>query len=415
MFIDYVVIKLKSGKGGDGACTFRQEKYVDKGGPDGGDGGRGGHIYVVADHNLTTLIDFHYNKNYHAKDGGKGSGSNCHGRNAQDTIMRVPVGTLIRDNRTKRVIKDMVTDGEQFLLTRGGRGGKGNTHYKSSTRQTPRFYEKGEPGIEMEVIFELKILADAGIIGMANAGKSTLLSRISNAKPKIAAYPFTTLQPNLGIVKYGEFAFVVADIPGLIEGAHDGKGLGIEFLRHIERTKTYIHVVDPTQGSAIENFKIINNELKAYDKKLAKRPQVVIVNKVDLLTPEEIKQVKKDFKKKKVEPLFISAKDNIGLEKVIEKVYNIIKALPRGYEEHKADYEEQKDILTLQKVDEKVYILRGKRIERYVAMHDFKEAETFAAFKKFLEASGIDEFLRLKGVKEGDVIVIGEMDFVYEE
>ncbi len=416
MFIDHSKIKVISGKGGDGANTFRHEKFTPKGGPDGGDGGRGGHIIFESDRNMTTLIDFHNNKQFKAKEGGKGFGSKMHGRNAEDITLRVPLGTMIKDTRTGLLIKDMTTDKETFIVAKGGRGGRGNWHFRTSTRQAPTFYEKGEPVEEKEITLELKIMADVGIIGMANAGKSTLLSKISNAHPKIADYPFTTLSPVLGIVKYGDVdSFVVADIPGLIEGASHGKGLGFDFLRHIERTRLYIHVVDPTQGNAYRNYIMINKELKAYDKKLIKRPQIVVVNKTELLSPKEIKQIKADFKKKKIEIDMISAKNNVGLDKVLHKVYKLFKKLEPLPEEMPQAIPEVQDKLWLEKEDEGVYILRSVKVERFVSMLDFKSDETLLVFRKYLEKEGLNDFFRHNGVEPGDAIIIGDKEFVYEE
>lgn len=416
MFIDHVKIKIKSGKGGDGANTFRKEKFTPKGGPDGGDGGRGGHIIFEADRNLTTLIDFHNNKLFNAKEGDKGFGSRSHGRNAQDIVLQVPLGTMIKDTKTGLLIKDMTVHKEVFIVAKGGRGGRGNWHFRTSTRQAPKFYEKGEPAEEKEISLELKIMADIGIIGMANAGKSTLLSKISNAHPKIADYPFTTLTPVLGIVKYGETdSFVVADIPGLIEGASEGRGLGFDFLRHIERTRLYIHVVDPTQGNAYKNYKMINNELKAYDKKLIKRPQIVAINKTELLSAKEIKEIKADFKKKKIEIDFISAKDSQGLDKILHKAYKLFKQLKPLPEEKAQPIPEVIDRLVLEKYDEGVYILKNKRVERYVSMLDFESNETFLVFRRYLDKEGLNDFFKKNGVQVGDTIVIGEKEFTYEE
>lgn len=416
MFIDFAKIKVKSGKGGNGVCSFRREKYVPKGGPDGGDGGNGGNIYVMGDKNLSTLIDYYYQKFYKAEDGENGRGKNMHGKNGEDLFIKVPLGTIVKDAKTGAIIKDITEDKETVLIAKGGRGGRGNARFKSATRQTPRFYEKGEPGEEREIIFELKILADVGIIGMANAGKSTLLSRISNAHPKIADYPFTTLNPVLGIVKYGDDAsFVVADIPGLIEGASSGKGLGIDFLKHIERTRVYIHLVDPTQGDPIKNFKIINKELKQYNKKLLEKPQVIAVNKIDLLSEKEIKKIKQNFKKIKIIPEFISAKENIGMENVVKKVYNILKSLPEENEktpESRIIEIEKPELIALEKG---IYKLKCKKIEKYVEMLDFNNIETLDVFKKYLLKTGMEEFLKSKGVKEGDIIVIGDKNFIYEE
>lgn len=417
MFVDYTKIKVISGRGGDGASTFRREKYVPKGGPDGGDGGNGGNVYAIGDKKINTLLDLYYTKRYKADDGGRGMGSNKHGKNGKDVYIKVPPGTVIRDSADNSLTGEIINDGEKLLLAKGGRGGRGNARFKSATRQAPRFYEKGEPGEEKELIFELKIIADAGIIGKANAGKSTLLSRISNAHPKIADYPFTTLVPVLGIVRFMDLRdIVVADIPGLIEGASKGKGLGFEFLRHIERARIFIHLVDPTQGDAFENYKMINKELEAYDKKLLKRQQIIAVNKIDLLNDGEIKTIRKAFKKEKIEPLFISAKENIGLEELLNKLYSIMKDIPAEIprEEVQKSFEE-KDELKLIKVDKDIYELKNKKIEKYVAMLDFNNPETLSVFRKFLNKNNIDDFLKEQGVKPGDIVVIGNKDFIFEE
>jgi len=360
----------------------------------------------------------YYKKIYQAEEGNRGMGSNKHSRNGKDVFIKVPFGTVIRDAKDNSFIGEILEDKQQLLLLKGGRGGRGNARFKSSTRQAPRFYEKGEPGEEKELIFELKIMADAGIIGKANAGKSTLLSRISNAHPKIADYPFTTITPVLGIVRFIDFRdIVVADIPGLIEGASRGKGLGFEFLRHIERARIFIHLVDPTQGDAFESYRIINKELEAYEKNLLKRQKIIAINKIDLLKEEEIKNIKKSFKKKKIEPLFISAKENIGLEDLINKLYNIIKEIPveipREKDVQKAF--EEKDELRILRIDDGIYELKNKKIEKYVAMLDFNNPETLSVFRKFLNKNRIDEFLKENGVKPGNIVVIGNKDFVYEE
>jgi GTP-binding protein len=417
MFLDHADLNVKSGKGGSGALSFRHEKYVPKGGPDGGDGGRGGHVYLVADKNMNTLIDFHFQRKFIAGDGTGGGGSQMHGRNGEDLYLKIPAGTIVRDAVTGTVLRDMVEDGDTLLVARGGRGGRGNIKFKNATRQAPRFYEKGEPEEEKKVILELKILADVGIIGMANAGKSTLLSKISNARPKIANYPFTTLVPVLGLVRTANNeVFVAADIPGLIEGASEGKGLGFDFLKHIERTKVYIHVIDPTQGDAYENYKMINNELKAYTKELAKRPQIAVVNKVDLLTEDEIKDIKKKFKAKKIPVLFVSAGKGIGLDEVVVKAHEIFKGLPpdKPMELEKIMYEPPEP-LEIEMVDDGVYRLKSRKNERYVQMLDFKENETLEVFRRHLDKSGLSALFKEKGIKQGDVIIIGDFDFVFED
>jgi GTP-binding protein len=417
MFIDYTTIRVISGGGGDGHSSFRREKGVPKGGPDGGDGGRGGNIYIEANHHLTTLVDLYSAKVFKAESGGKGQAAKMHGRDGEDKVIKVPMGTVIKEPKSGKVIRDLIADGERVLVARGGRGGRGNVHFKTSTRQAPRFYEKGEPLEERMIVLELKLLADVGIIGLANAGKSTLLSKISKAHPKIADYPFTTLTPVLGIVKYDdEHSFVAADIPGLIEGAAGGRGLGIDFLRHIERTRVYIHVVDPTQSKAIDAFNIINGELGMYDKKLLKRPQVVAINKSDLLTAVEKKEITGDFKKKKVKIDFISARENIGLENVMRKVYNILQENPAVAERQQEETDlYEKDVLNIEEVEPGIFILRSRKVEKYTAMMDFNNNETLTVFRNFLKNHGINDFLREKGVKEGDIVVIGEKDFVFED
>jgi GTP-binding protein len=417
VFIDYTRIKVISGRGGDGHSSFWKEKFVPKGGPDGGDGGRGGNVYVEADNHLTTLVDLHSAKTFKAESGKNGSGNNCQGRGGIDTVIKVPRGTVIKDPKTGKVIKDLIEHGERFMVAKGGRGGKGNSRFKTATRQAPRFCEKGEPADERELIFELKFLADVGIIGLANAGKSTLLSKISKAHPKIADYPFTTLAPVLGIVKYDdEKSFIAADIPGLIEGAAKGKGLGFDFLRHIERTRVYIHLVEPTQGKAIDAYNTINKELAAYDKKLLKRPQVVAINKADLLTEKEKKEIIKDFKKKKIKINFVSARDNIGLENVINKVYNILKDRPREFEREKAEAElYEKDTVEIEKLEANLYRVKSRKVERFIAMLDFDNTESLEFFRRFLKNNGVNDLLKAKGVQEGDIVVAGEKDFIFED
>lgn len=290
-FIDEAKIYVKAGDGGRGCVSFRREKYVPKGGPDGGNGGKGGDVIFIADNRLSSLLDFQYKREFSADRGQHGMGSLCSGKNGEDLVIKLPIGTLIKDQETGEILSDLTHDNETFLCCKGGRGGKGNAHFATSTHQTPRFAQPGEAGTERHLKLELKLLADVGIIGFPNAGKSTLISHISAAKPKIADYPFTTLMPHLGIVQYGDFGgFVVADIPGLIEGAHEGKGLGIKFLKHIERTRLFIHVLDLspfTERDPKEDFKVVNNELRSFNPELAAREQVVALNKVDITEAAE--------------------------------------------------------------------------------------------------------------------------------
>lgn len=285
-FVDQVKVYVKAGDGGRGCVSFRREKFVPRGGPNGGDGGRGGHVIFRATKNMNTLLDIRYQQQYRAQKGQHGMGSDMHGKNGEDLVIPVPVGTLIMNEETKEVLHDLIGDGEEYIAARGGRGGLGNTHFKSATRQAPKFAQPGEPGEEQQLLLELKLLADVGLVGLPNAGKSTLVSAVSAARPKVADYPFTTLIPNLGVVKHGEYgSFVIADIPGLIEGAHKGTGLGFQFLRHVERTSILLHLVDiseMTEGEPVDNFKKIYNELKLYSSELAGKPFAVAATKLDI-------------------------------------------------------------------------------------------------------------------------------------
>ncbi|HEY4706974.1 MAG TPA: GTPase ObgE [Thermodesulfobacteriota bacterium] len=324
-FIDEAKIYVKAGNGGKGCVSFRREKYVPKGGPDGGNGGRGADVVFLADNRLASLLDFQYKREYEAEKGQHGMGSMCSGRDGLDLVIKLPVGTLIKDFDTGEVLADLVADGQSFICCKGGRGGKGNAHFATSTHQTPRFAQPGEPGEERNLKMELKLLADVGIIGFPNAGKSTLISHISAAKPKIADYPFTTLAPNLGIVKFGEFGgFVVADIPGLIEGAHEGRGLGVKFLKHVERTSIFVHMIDlsPITGrDPREDFEIVNRELRAFNAELSKRPQVVALNKTDIPEADEkARELLKFFNSLGIKVFIISAATGKGLKELVNHV-----------------------------------------------------------------------------------------------
>ncbi len=328
MFIDYAKITIKSGDGGNGCVSFRREKYVPKGGPNGGDGGKGGDIIFKADSQLATLIDFRYKKLYKGKRGKHGEGGDKTGRNGEDCIIRVPCGSVIRNSETGEVIAELLQDKEEKLILKGGRGGRGNTHFKTSTNRAPRYCEPGEPGQEITVILELKLIADVGLVGFPNAGKSTLISKISAAKPKIADYPFTTLVPNLGIVKYGDYeSFVVADIPGIIEGASEGKGLGLQFLRHIERTRILLYMIDATlledkkPKEFFAQYDVLEGELKKYSEPLSKKPYVICFTKIDAIS-EELKK-----KLNKANALNISSVTGENLDKLKDTLYNKLKNL----------------------------------------------------------------------------------------
>lgn len=334
-FIDEADIYVKAGDGGRGCVSFRREKYVPKGGPDGGNGGKGGSVIILADARLSSLLDFRYKKEFVAERGQHGMGSLCSGRDGDDLVLKVPAGTVIKNAETGEILADMVEDGQKYLACKAGRGGKGNAHFATSTHQTPRFAQPGEPGEEKRLRLELKLLADVGIIGFPNAGKSTLISHISAAKPKIADYPFTTLVPNLGVVKYGDFGgFVVADIPGLIEGAHEGKGLGIKFLKHTERTRLFIHVLDlspDTKRDPLHDYEIVNRELQAFNPELAGRPQVVALNKIDITEAgEALSGLLKFFERLGIKVFPISAATGKGLAELVNYVGAQVESLKKS-------------------------------------------------------------------------------------
>ncbi|GBD99832.1 GTPase ObgE [bacterium BMS3Abin07] len=327
-FIDYVKIYVRSGNGGSGCVSFRREKYVPKGGPDGGDGGKGGDVVIKADKGLQTLLDHKYKKQYIAKNGQPGMGKKMHGKDGEDLIIRVPAGTVVKDAESGEIIEDLDVDGKEVVLVRGGKGGLGNSHFATSVRQSPRFAQHGKEGEEKNLVLELKLLADVGIIGLPNSGKSTLISVISAARPRVADYPFTTLVPNLGVVKYGEFkSFVVADIPGLIEGAYMGAGLGHQFLRHVERTSVLIHLVDisdMTEGDVIKNYKVILNELAKYADELMSRPQILVASKSDIANPEKLQVLRDYCGQNSIQLMEISAAAHQGIGELVTTVSEML-------------------------------------------------------------------------------------------
>lgn len=326
MFIDYAEISIISGKGGDGAVTFRREKYVPKGGPSGGNGGNGGCIILEAHHNLSTLLDFRYRKNYKAGDGEPGGSSRKDGKNGEDIVIKVPVGTIVKDAESGKILFDLDENGKRIIAAEGGKGGKGNSNFATPTNQTPRYAEPGRPGAEKKITLELKLIADVGLVGYPNAGKSTLISKISAARPKIADYPFTTIEPNLGIVKYKDYkSFTVADIPGIIEGAHLGKGLGLKFLRHIERTKVLVYLIDITSENYVKEYNVLLNELKSYSKKLAEKPKLLVLSKADLVDKAEIKKLSgRKIKDIKGKVHVISSVTGLGIEDLLNLLWNLL-------------------------------------------------------------------------------------------
>lgn len=425
MFVDKAKIKIKAGDGGDGAVSFHREKYVAAGGPDGGDGGRGGDIVFQVDDNFSTLIDFRYKRKYVADRGENGSSRNCTGKSAQPLIIKVPRGTLIRDASTGRIMADMSTD-EPKILAKGGQGGKGNSNFATSTRQIPKFAKPGYPGEEFEVTLELKLLADVGLVGYPNVGKSTLISVVSAAKPKIANYHFTTLTPVLGVVRAeDERSFVMADIPGLIEGAGDGVGLGHEFLRHVERCRLIVHVVDVSgiEGrDPKEDFRIINEELAKFNEELAERPQIVAANKSDVATEEQIADFKEFIEDQGIPFFCISAATTMGTRELVRKITEVLDTLPpiKEYEAEPVPQAELDEMLGVDKkfeitVEDGVYYVEAPWIQPIMRTVDPDDYSSLQYFQRVLINSGIIAKLEEMGVQEGDTVDLEgfEFDFVY--
>ena len=424
MFVDYAKIIIKSGDGGNGAATFRREKYVAAGGPDGGDGGKGGDIYFKVDPNENTLIDFRFTKRFKAENGQNGSGAHKFGRSGQDCIVKVPLGTIVKDVETGKVIVDLSKEGQKELILKGGKGGKGNSHFATSTRQAPRFAIDGEKGKEKEVILELKLLADVGLVGFPNVGKSTILSRVTAATPKIADYHFTTIDPNLGVVKteYGD-SFVLADIPGIIEGASEGIGLGTQFLRHVERTRLLLHVLDVagTEGrNPVDDFNKINDELKKYNVKVAGRKQIIVANKIDSMQDNSnLESLEKLAKEKDMEIFKISAATGEGLNELFNHVAKIIKTLPREEIVEIEDrivytLEDDSEEFTIDIIDGE-FLVEGPAVERLMGRVNIGDNESYHYMEKMLKRLGIENALREKGVKEGDTVKLLEWVFEWYE
>lgn len=490
LFCDQTILRLIGGQGGNGCVSFRREKFIPKGGPDGGDGGRGGNIYFKVNHSLNSLIDLHTYKKFEADKGQHGMGQNMHGRSGEDLYLEVPLGTIVREItrdeegniKQKTEIADLSRKDMILLIAKGGRGGYGNAHFTSSVRQAPKFAELGEEGEIVEVELELKLVADIGIIGIPSAGKSTLISVVSNAKPKIAAYPFTTLIPNLGVVKIGEKeSYVVADIPGLIEGAHEGKGLGIEFLKHVQRCRILVHLIDPTQHSwaiakelegmkiqdeelltssfqlqaSLENFQLINNELEAFSKELAKKEQIVVINKADVMTAEQENELRTELKKvigkKKrfiLYPVSISGATRKGIDDLKNFLNEELKKIPKPEwlqesEEHEEseEYQEREEdqdpntrdtrntpsdhilyrphlenpkYFSVEKIGRGEFRIKGQRVEQIFNMTNFDNREARARARDVLKKMGIDRELKKLGVKDGDIMHIGKKQMDYK-
>ena len=423
MFTDYTKIIIKSGNGGNGAISFRREKYVAAGGPDGGDGGKGGDVYFVVDKDKNTLIDFRYNKKYKATDGENGSGAKCSGKAGKNIYIKVPIGTILKDNETGKIIADLSKPDQEELVLKGGRGGRGNQHFATSTRQVPRFAEDGEPGQEKEVILELKLLADVGLLGFPNVGKSTFLSTVTSARPKIANYQFTTLEPNLGVVKAKDgSSFVIADIPGIIEGASQGIGLGIQFLRHVERTRLLLHLIDVSgeEGrSPVDDYRIINEELKKYSEKLAKRKQIIVATKCDVANEELLNQLEKLAEKNNMEFFKISSVTGEGVEKLLDYVSKLIKTLPKEELVQKEEIivytlEDEKEKFTITK-EKNQYVVKGEAVERIIRRVNIGDNESLYYLHKKLIELGVEEELKKQGIKEGDIVKISNYELEWFE
>ena len=427
MFIDNVEIHVKAGNGGNGAITFHREKYIDSGGPDGGDGGRGGSIYFRVSTAVNTLLEFRYKKKIKAENGANGTGGNCTGKSAEDIYIDVPQGTVVKNMDTGRVIADMSRVGQVELIARGGRGGQGNQHFATSTRQAPRFAREGEEGEEKNLFLELKLIADVGLIGFPNVGKSTLISVVSEAKPKIANYHFTTLEPMLGVVKTkAGTSFVMADIPGIIEGASDGVGLGIEFLRHVERTKLLLHVVDVSGSEGrnpVEDYLVINRELQNFSEKLAHKKQIVVANKVDVMQCDTgLRALKELCEKDGVEVIEISAVAQKGTEELVDRVYNELEKLPEesaiveeeSFEEITLETEKLDDTFYVEKVDGE-FVVTGKPIERLMKKVNVGSFESLQYLHRVLKSMGVIKELENMGLQEGDTVDILGYKLEYEE
>ena len=428
MFADRAKIYIRSGKGGDGHVSFRRELYVPNGGPDGGDGGRGGDVIFEVDKGLNTLVDFRHKTKYKAQDGEEGGKKRCHGKDAKDLILKVPEGTVIREAETNKVIADMSGENQRQIILKGCKGGLGNMHFATSTMQVPKYAQPGQPAQELWVQLELKVIADVGLVGFPNVGKSTLLSRVSNARPKIANYHFTTLNPHLGVVDLQDGqGFVMADIPGLIEGASQGIGLGHDFLRHIERTKVLVHVVDAASVEGrdpVEDIRTINAELKAYNPSLLERPQVIAANKVDSIynTGEEdwedpVERLKREFEPEGIQVFAISAVTGQGVKELLYHVNDLLKTVDRKpvIFEKEFEYQYQGENLpyTVERNEDGIYVVEGPKIEKMLGYTNLDSEKGFQFFQKFLKDSGILAELEEAGIEEGDTVRMYGLEFDY--
>lgn len=426
MFADRARIIIRSGKGGDGHVSFRRELYVPNGGPDGGDGGRGGDVIFEVDKGQTTLGDYRHKRKFKAQDGQEGGKRRCHGADGADIVLKVPEGTVIMEAESRKVIADMSGDNQRQVVLKGGRGGKGNQHYATAAMQVPKYAQPGQPAQELEVLLELKVIADVGLVGFPNVGKSTFLSRVTNAQPKIANYHFTTLSPNLGVVDTDNGGFVIADIPGLIEGASQGVGLGHEFLRHIERTRVLVHIVDAasTEGrDPVDDIYKINKELEAYNPEIASRPQIIAANKIDCIFEDEdpVKRLKEEFEPKGIRVYPISAVSGKGIKELLYGIRELLDSCP----DEKITFEQEffpEDVLITEnlpytverdKDDPHIFVVEGPKIEKMLGYTNLDSEKGFAFFQKFLKDGGILDEMEKAGIQEGDTVRMYGFDFEY--
>ena len=418
-FIDKSKIRVVSGRGGNGMVAWRREKYVDKGGPAGGDGGRGGDVYLVADENMSTLMDFKHKSVFKADAGENGGIKNMHGHCAKDLFIKVPVGTVVKDIKTGNIIADLTYHEQKVLVAKGGRGGRGNARFATAQKRAPQFCEPGEPSIERELFLELKLLADVGLLGMPNAGKSTLISRISSAKPKIADYPFTTLIPNLGVVKKrsGD-GYVVADIPGLIEGASEGVGLGHDFLRHVERCRFLVHLIDSTEENPFENYKKINLELEKHSEQLANLYQIVALNKIDSIDEDKKIELLNQFRKVSEDVFEISAVTGENLDLLLDFMGRKVNEIPKTVteivvEEDLGAYNNDDSHFEIFKVAKDTFVIQGGKIERIAGVTDERNSEQVIRFQNIMKGMGVFDELSKMGIKDGDTIITGHLEFTF--
>ena len=418
-FLDKAKIRVVSGNGGNGMVAWRREKYVDKGGPAGGDGGRGGDIYFVADENMSTLLDFKIKSVFKANSGENGGIKGMHGAGAKDVYLRVPLGTVVRDTKTDKIIADLTENEQTVLVAKGGRGGRGNARFATSQKKAPQFCEPGEPGIERVLSLELKLIADIGLLGMPNAGKSTFISAVSSAKPKIADYPFTTLVPNLGVVKKSDGgSYVLADIPGLIEGASEGVGLGHEFLRHVERCRFLIHVVDLTAEDPINNYKVINNELKKHSEALANLYQILVLNKMDAVMEEDLENYVSEFKKLSKDVFTISAVTKENLTELLHFIDSKVDEIPKPkfdliVEEDLEAYNNDDSSFEIMKLDKETYMIDGGKVNRLAKVTDIRNTEQVIRLQNIMKSMGVFDELHKIGLKNGDTVIVGHLELGY--